>query len=334
MAITEPELLRIPVKGSGKESASRAAADAAQRRREYLKKGGVILTPSDVTGDYDIARLLTTTLGGGIERTLTHDDLALFRRNAKRVQKRYREGITAKQIIDNSRLIDRDRATKQIRTATPVHARAGVVRIITNAGPDSVDTHHYCHIHLLGYSAALTAPESAQKITEWLLKQPMKIECDCGRWRFWYRYIATIGGYNAGRDETGFPKIRNPDLAGVACKHLIRVAAELQRGAAIRLFIERMIKAARSEDKNRQILQVKQAEADAIERQQLIDGPADVRAGALTQVGDFMARQRTALSDALARASRPKRRAAATARASKNGSDRSAWSRIFGLFSR
>ena len=330
MAIA-PEPLKIRVKGSGKEAASRAAADAAQRRAEYNKRGGVILTPSDVTGDYDIDRLLTTTLGG-VERQLTHTDLALFRRNAQMVRKRYRAGITAKQIIDKSRFIDRQRATQEIRTATPVHAKGGMVRIITNAGPDSVDTHHYCRVYFTAYSAALTAPMDAKKAAEWLLKQPMKIECDCGRWRFWYRYIATIGGYNAGRDETGYPKIRNPELAGVACKHLIRVAAELQRGASVRFFIERMIKAARSEDKNRQILQLKQAEADAIERQQLQDGPADVRGGALTQTGDFLARQRAALEKALSGAKRTSRKSAATTRAAKSGSDKTAWSRIFGLF--
>lgn len=48
------------------------------------------------------------------------------------------------------------------------------------------------------------------------------INCQCGRFQFWYRYIATVGNY-ALVAETGYPKIRNPRLKGVLCKHLVRV---------------------------------------------------------------------------------------------------------------
>ena len=51
----------------------------------------------------------------------------------------------------------------------------------------------------------------------------LKFECDCGRHDYWYRYIATIGKYNYGIDESRYPSTRNPNVTGVACKHALRV---------------------------------------------------------------------------------------------------------------
>ncbi|PAM62177.1 hypothetical protein CEJ56_19960, partial [Acinetobacter baumannii] len=55
-----------------------------------------------------------------------------------------------------------------------------------------------------------------------LAKGKMRVQWDCERHTCWYRYMATIGGYNLGRDEGGFPEIRSPHLSGVACKHVVR----------------------------------------------------------------------------------------------------------------
>ena len=48
----------------------------------------------------------------------------------------------------------------------------------------------------------------------------LKISCTCPAFLYFgYKYILTQLDTNASDDENRFPKIRNPDLQGVMCKH-------------------------------------------------------------------------------------------------------------------
>lgn len=216
-------------------------AKAQKELRERLQQdlnerlaAQTILNPDEVAGDYDFKRLLFTTLGG-VARPLTLDDLQAFRASARQLGNKYKGGIRAKQVIDLSLPEDRKRANEQIRQAIPVTYRGGRVQFQTNAGPDSNQTRHQVIVELLNYDAAVASPKPPMKIVGEMLSGPIKIECDCGRWRYWYRYIATVGKYNAGRNETGFPKIRNPQLHGVACKHILRVMQLVNQSPTFKL---------------------------------------------------------------------------------------------------
>jgi ribosomal protein S21 len=55
----------------------------------------------------------------------------------------------------------------------------------------------------------------------------VSFDCNCGRHQFWYRYLATIGGF-ALSPEHVFPKIRNPRLTGACCKHTLKTLLVLQ----------------------------------------------------------------------------------------------------------
>lgn len=56
----------------------------------------------------------------------------------------------------------------------------------------------------------------------------LSIECPCGRHQYWYRYLATIGGFAIDPLEQDFPKIRNPGLTGCCCKHVLKVLRVLK----------------------------------------------------------------------------------------------------------
>lgn len=248
------------LRGANKEAESRYLGDVARRER-----ASNILNPNEVSGEYDAGRMLVTTLGGQL-RALTHEDLHAFRANVKAVGKKYRGGITAKSVIDLSLPGDRDRANVQIRTAVPVQTREGRVHFITNAGPDSEVTRHHVHIELLNWSAAVSSPSKTAEMAKFLASGPLKFDCDCGRHAFWFRYIATVGRYNSGRNETGYPKIRNPKLVGVACKHVLRVMQQLS-APAVRIQLEKMILKARGEvQRSSKVLTAKEAQEIA-ERQ-------------------------------------------------------------------
>lgn len=237
-----------------------------KRTREAAEKApkSIILTERDLkSGVWDASKVLETTLGGGI-RKITADDLAAFRRNMQTAQRRFEmgksgQGLTARQIIDlatsapllykkNPKYVsDIDKARKEITMAVAVSALNDEVRFLTNAGPDSDAnvTRHHVVVRFNAFDDAVrklatkklddaTAPK---QIANWLRKQKLAFDCDCGRHRYFLRYVATIGGFAAGRPEMGYPKIRNPGLQGVACKHVLRVMSELESSNLVLNFL-------------------------------------------------------------------------------------------------
>lgn len=259
--------------GATGEARARAKADADQRAAAGSAEKSVILNPQDVRGDYDAARLLATTLGGKL-RALTSDDLAAFRHNADLLGKRFRGGVTPRNVIDMSETVDRKRAREQITMAVPAAAR-GVrdsskkvdrleVRFITNASKDSPDDRHHVMVEFMGYPVALAsgAKRSAAKAASIMRRENVRFDCDCGRHRYWYRYLATIGNYNSGRAETGYPKIRNPNLAGMACKHVLRVMTEIEASGLVLSFLTRAIEKGRKSEDGTGSIRTSQKEAD------------------------------------------------------------------------
>ena len=264
-----PQIGRLA--GATSEARALARADAEQRAQAPR-----ILSPNDMQGDYDAARLLTTTLGtekGEQPRPLTADDLAAFRQNARALGQRFKGGISPRQIIDMSLAIDRKRAREEITMAVPAAARGArdanrkvdrlEVRFITNASKKYGATRHHVMVEFLGYAAAVASGAmSATKAASLMRKQGVRFDCDCGRHQYWYRYVATIGNYNAGRAETGYPKVRNPGLVGVACKHVLRVMAEIEGAGLVHSFLARAIEKGRSSGDGSGSIRTSQKEAD------------------------------------------------------------------------
>ena len=298
MAVAPPSPVG-KLRGTATEAAKRVAADTAQRRAAAASPASVILNVKDVQGEYDGGRALETTLGG-VRRAITADDLVAFRRNIKTLQKSFKGGIRARKVLDMSLPIDRQRASREIRHAVPVAAKNGMVRFVTNAGPDSKDTRHHVNVEFMSFGAAAAAGRGdAKKMANWLRKEPIKFDCDCGRHRFWYRYISTIGGFNAGRSEGGFPKIRNPGLQGVGCKHVLRVMAEVEASGAVLGFLTKLLDKARSADDGKASHATTQAEADELAKKQ-------ARARAIKTTDSRTAERRTAAQKkALAEAAKP-----------------------------
>lgn len=208
--------------------------DTAQRRlAEREDKLGVkpkFLRARDIAkGDkYDVERTLTTTLGlkpGEAPRAISYDDLAAFKKNIDTLASQFKGGITPQQVINLSNRIDIERANQQIKMAIPVSRKAGVVHFITNAWAESKDTQHHVHVEFLNFSSIVLEPSKQTKstISNRLQNGKIKFECSCGRFTFWFRYMATLGNYVHGRKEAAYPKIRNPQLSGVGCKHSLRV---------------------------------------------------------------------------------------------------------------
>lgn len=227
-----------------KQGANRSfEADRLSREKAGNSPTSVILSVEDVKGQYDASRALMTTLGG-MTRKIDAPELEAFRRNIETVRKAYKSGIKADQVLNLSLDDDLIRARKEIHTGIPTRFQGNTLHFMTNAGPDSDVKQHYVTIKFLDLIAIATTPIPLLTATKQVAQGYLAFDCDCRRHRYWYRYISTIGGFNAGRAETGFPKIRNPHLSGVACKHVLRVMTALSQALAISK-IKEMVKIAR-----------------------------------------------------------------------------------------
>lgn len=229
-----------------------------------------ILSPEAVGGKLSSARLLSTTLGG-VRRPITDADLVAFRKRAQALAGKLREGLTAQEIIDQSRPLDRERARTDIPTAIPTRLRAGQIMFTTSSGPGSKVTRHFVSVEFPGYGSALAMPGTPLQAAAELGKAPLKFDCDCPHHRYRFRFIVSAMGANAGRAETGFPKLTNPTLVGIACKHVLRTMAELQGSMGVRRMVAQMIEADRSRinqpvKAKPRVIAVAAAEADRMAR--------------------------------------------------------------------
>ena len=262
--------------------------DTDRREREAAGKApadkNIILTEREVRGEWDASRVLFTTLGGQA-RPITAEDLATFRHNMRQAERRFKggKGITARQVIDlasgtplryvspGQPASDIDKARREITMGVPVSAINGTIRFITNAGPDSKVRRHHVVVNLHEFETAAAqlaatpndgkGGKTPKQIANWLRKQKLSFDCSCERHRYFFRYVATIGGFAAGRKETGFPKIRNPRLMGVACKHVLRVMTELESSNTVLRFLEKHMQRVSEYQARTQLAQMEAEEA-------------------------------------------------------------------------
>lgn len=186
----------------------------------------------------DAATMIDLTFGndkGGLSQTLTEADLRQYAKNVSQAQTRFKGGITPQQVINGSRAIDIERSNKQIFLAAVFSRKADTFRYVTNASAQSKDSKHYVVVQFLGYGGQVTGTDS---ISTYLVKKnvtdgKIRFTCDCGRHKFYYNYLAGVGNYEIGAKEHRIPFIRNPDLGGLACKHVLRVMKEITSATGV-----------------------------------------------------------------------------------------------------
>ncbi|WPE82802.1 hypothetical protein SB581_07480 [Acinetobacter baumannii] len=240
----------------GRRSEDNKQRAFAEREIEYDDRGRKIprpmfLRPEDIAKgqDYDIEKVLFTTLGqqkGDRPRRITRDDILAFQDNILLLKDQYKKGITIQNIINLSLADDIDRANEQIYLAVPISRKSGLVHFLTNAGPNSKVQNHHVEVEFSNFNSVVfdIKKEAISTVKNRLANGKIRFECDCERHTFWYRYMATIGGYGLGRQEGGFPKVRNPHLSGVACKHVLRVAKWITSPAGIQ-YLKKQVEADR-----------------------------------------------------------------------------------------
>ena len=134
---------------------------------------------------------------------------------------------------EDIRSFNTSRQAHKTKFKTFLGLKHNLALISVNASDESVHQHHRVRIRFEEWDKAVEeiAEDGAKKarIAADLCKGRVSFDCDCGRHQYWYRYMATAGNYAvAPPKEYAFPKIRNPDLTGVACKHVLHAMTRFQ----------------------------------------------------------------------------------------------------------
>lgn len=224
----------------------------AQKQRENRRNAKRTLKPGALSrkSTQDLARLGQKADG----TPFTFEDLARFEKMRKLYRKRRgnEQGITYRELVARSREIDVKRANNRsddgrgITQASLIGLQKGNIALVrVKASSLSEHEEHLVKIRFDDWekdmSEASGDDRSYQKATKHTCAGHMSFNCDCGRYQYWYRYVATLGNFQlAPPREMAFPKIRNPNLTGVACKHILRAATMLQSVSWQRILANQM----------------------------------------------------------------------------------------------
>ena len=156
-------------------------------------------------------------------------------------------GVKVGDLLRSSLTIDKARS-KKIRSAALYKVAGNTLFFQTASSGETpgAPSHYVVRIRLEDWGTAIRRGEGKNYYPA-AIKAAMgniSFDCSCGRHQYWYRYLATIGGFNLMPEELVFPKIRNPKLKGACCKHtlktimtmqgpvmLTRIAAEMEKQA-------------------------------------------------------------------------------------------------------
>lgn len=188
----------------------------------------------------------------------TPDDIRQFDASRQAHKTNFRNnvaGITYAQVVAQSTSIDIKRASNKvddgtgIKSATFLGMKHNLAIISVRASDASVHQHHRVKIRFEEWDQAVDdiGEDGAKKprIAAALCKGRVSFDCDCGRHQYWYRYMATAGNYAvAPPKEYAYPKERNPELTGVACKHVLHALTKFQSATWHRPLITALEKAA------------------------------------------------------------------------------------------
>ncbi len=172
---------------------------------------------------------------------LTPLELKSFANQIKRAQGKSKPelpGVPLLHLIRASAQKDKVRMNQQIRNATLYKFNKNILSFRVSASPGSDRTHHQVKVRLEEWFEHLTGETAWPTVTQRVCDGRVSFDCSCGRHQFWYRYLATIGGFALSPKEKDFPKIRNPRLRGCCCKHMLKVIQQL-KSPSVRMLISK-----------------------------------------------------------------------------------------------
>lgn len=244
------------------ESDVKARLKALAKRRESDKRSflnradaGAYLTP-DILGDrkaLTARKKLVMAFGQGAKE-FSLKELNQMAAAQSRTEKNFsakEKGIPIHMVMTKA-LQEDMRLAKTIKTATLYKISANILdfRVTASGDTPKAPPYYKVRIRLEDFKSAMTGVKAkdyngaAQKAAAGYVS----FDCDCGRYIYWYQYLATIGNFDIEPGETVFPKIRNPKLTGICCKHILKTLVTMQSPIVLGRVASAMQAAAKSKD--------------------------------------------------------------------------------------
>lgn len=184
-------------------------------------------------------------------REYTPDQLRQFLAAKQTVETAFKSeqrGVLLRDLENASSLVDKQRA-KGIRNATLYKIQSNILWFrVTATGTTPNVTHHGVSIRLEDWTRSMHSGANPIMGARAAATGRISFDCTCGRHQYWYRYLATMGGFALNTAEHGFPKIRNSPLNGCCCKHVLKVLHTLKSGTLHLLLAKEMQKQSEKTD--------------------------------------------------------------------------------------
>lgn len=205
-----------------------------REKRRFAKR---TMTPTMLKKQLDLLTLGKRADG----KPFSSDDLKEFdnvRRQHRKEFDSMERGIPFSMLVVKSRDIDIKRANNQvfdgrgITDARIIRMKNDTATFRVKASSVSKHSEHVVEIRMEEWGDELQESTGTnaglKKSVKNAAKGRITVGCDCKRFQFWYRYVATQGKYCLPPLEYSYPKFRNTNLEGTACKHILKAAQKLQ----------------------------------------------------------------------------------------------------------
>ena len=210
---------------------------ADERKFKGRGKAGAFLT-HDILGDRKgLTQRKRLVMDYGFSGQKIEYDLKTLHKMAEateKAQKTYNSreaGIPITQAIAKSDIEDK-RLAKRVASATLYKLTDNILdfRVTASGDTPNAPSYYKVRVRLEDWKSEIAKVKgkdyltAAQKATMGYVS----FDCNCGRYIYWYQYLATIGNFDIAPGETVFPKIRNKRLKGICCKHILKALMTVQ----------------------------------------------------------------------------------------------------------
>ncbi len=175
-------------------------------------------------------------------------DIQGFGDARKKVQKTFKpkQGAPIVQLLAASLHEDVQLSNQQIRNPNLFAINGGVLHfnVPSSGATPGAPPYYGVRIRLDEWNDQLINTTDYKESVRAALRGHVSIDCTCGRYQYWFRYVATAAKVALTPFEKDFPKIRNPKLLGMCCKHQLKTLKTLLSPTVAKFLENKMSKQA------------------------------------------------------------------------------------------
>lgn len=210
---------------------------ADERKFKGRGKAGAYLTHDILSDRKGLTQRKKLVMDFGFSGQKIEYDLKTLHKMAEateKAQKTYNSreaGIPITQAIAKSDIEDK-RLAKRVASATLYKLTDNILdfRVTASGDTPNAPSYYKVRVRLEDWKSEIAKAKGKDYMTaaQRATMGYVSFDCNCGRYIYWYQYLATIGNFDIAPGETVFPKIRNKRLKGICCKHILKALMTVQ----------------------------------------------------------------------------------------------------------